>query len=254
MKRLSAAAVFALAALLTFSFAAPTVRAEENIMKPAAAKPAAVIHFSNLSGLDIKEILPPPPAPGSLAAQAELTTVLQAQAWRTPEQVAWAKLVASGGMFAVFAADNLLGPQFTKENYPALVTLFDHFLEDQRNLPIPYKKLYPRLRPYLADARVQPVVEKLETGSYPSGHSMLAYVWAAVLSEIYPERRAQFFERAERASWGRVLGGMHFPSDLEGGRRLAAAIMAEQMKNAAFRAELEQCRAEAAALLLKKAA
>ena len=48
---------------------------------------------------------------------------------------------------------------------------------------------------------------------------------------------------------------MHFPSDLEGGRLLAAAIVAEELKNAAFRAVLEKCRAEAVALgILKKAA
>ena len=38
-----------------------------------------------------EKILPLPPAPGAVAALADLESVLQAQVWRTAEQVARAK-------------------------------------------------------------------------------------------------------------------------------------------------------------------
>ena len=34
---------------------------------------------------------------------------------------------------------------------------------------------------------------------------------AAVLSEVFPEKRAQLFERARYFAWGRIIGGVHFP-------------------------------------------
>lgn len=242
------------ALVFSVTLLAPIGRAQDNVMKSAAA-PAAAVHFARLDRLDLAQILPPPPAPGSLAAAADLSAVLQAQAWRTPEQVAWAKLVDKGGYFAVFAFDGLLGPQFSKENCPALAALFDQSLADGRPINDAAKKLYSRMRPFLVDPRVQPVIERPSGNSYPSGHATGAHLWAAVLAEIYPDKRAKLFERADRAAWGRVIAGVHFPTDLEGGRRLAAAIVAEELKSAAFRAALEKCRAEAAALgLLKKAA
>ena len=101
---------------------------------------------------------------------------------------------------------------------------------------------------------MQPCVALPANDSYPSGHAYGAYLRAAVLAEIFPEKRAEIFDRARYVAWGRVIGGVHFPTDLEGGRRLAEAGFAELKKSATFRAALEKCRAEAAGLRLKKAA
>src|SRR5208282_84879 len=51
------------------------------------------VHFLRTDTLDFAKILPAPPEPGSLAAGADLNAVLQVQAWRTPEEVAWAKRI-----------------------------------------------------------------------------------------------------------------------------------------------------------------
>lgn len=232
--------------------AAATNAAEDTTM--LGAGPASVVHFLRPDALDLAALLPAPPAPGSLAAQADLEAVLQAQAWRTPEQVAWAKLVAKAEMFAVFGADQLFGPWFTKENLRVTAELFENILADTRQAAASYKKMYPRPRTFVVDARVQPCIDRPDGGSYPSGHATVAYIWAGVLAEIFPERRAELFERAHRAAWGRVLAGVHFPTDLEGSRRLAEATVAELKKSAAFRAAIGKCRAEAAAVALNKAA
>lgn len=47
--------------------------------------------------------------------------------------------------------------------------------------------------------------------SYPSGHSSFSRVFANVLSDIVPERRAEFFARADEVAQDRVIGGVHFP-------------------------------------------
>lgn len=226
--------------------------AQENTMKPAAA--AAVVHFARTDLIDLAVVLPDPPAPGSLAANADLETVLQVQAARTPEQIAWAQLVDQNDLFAVFGAGGLLGPNFTKESHPLLVALIKEVNDDLRPMVDASKKRYARARPYAVDARVKPCVSIPANASYPSGHSYTGQMRAAVLAEVFPEKRAEILERARYFAWGRVLGGVHFPTDLEGGRRIAEAGMAEVKKSPAFRAAVEKCRAEAAAAAMKKAA
>jgi acid phosphatase (class A) len=92
------------------------------------------------------------------------------------------------------------------------------------------------------------------TNSYPSGHSLRAFVVAAVLGDVFPDRQAELEARAHRVAWGRVIGGVHFPTDDVGGRIAAQAIVAELRKSPAYRAAVEKCRAEAAPFRLKQAA
>lgn len=99
-----------------------------------------------------------------------------------------------------------------------------------------------------------PCVDKPTTDSYPSGHSSRAWLWATILSEIFPERRTELMDRARAVAWGRVIGGVHFPTDLIGGKLMGEEIGAEILKNPKARAAVEKCRAEAQPFLLKKAA
>ena len=116
------------------------------------------------------------------------------------------------------------------------------------------KNLYSRRRPPALEPTVHPCVEVPKSFSYPSGHSMRAFLWAAVLSDIFPDRKEALYAQAHRAAWARVVGGVHFPSDIVGGRILAAAIVSELEKNPEYRKAVEQARAEAAAFQDKKAA
>ena len=45
-------------------------------------------------------------------------------------------------------------------------------------------------------------------------------------------------------AWGRVIGGVHYPTDLAGGRLLGAAIVEELNANPAFEAALDKAKAE----------
>ena len=228
---------------------APVVWAQGDAMKKTAA-PAAT-HFTKFETLDVKGILPNPPAPDSLAGAAEIDALLQAQAWRTPEQAAWAQAVNKNDLFELFGAGNLLGPNFTKEKFPLMVALQKDLLDDTRAVVDAAKDFHKRARPFLADARIQPIIEKPMGYSYPSGHAFGAHMRAAVLAEIFPGKRAELMERAHRIAWGRALAGVHFPSDLEGARRLAEACVAELKKSPEFRAALANCRAEAAMAMAK---
>lgn len=86
----------------------------ENVM---ASKVAGETHFVAVAGFDFRAVLPDPPALGSLAAESDLMAVRQLQTWRTPEQVAWAKLVEKD---QVFNYASVIGPWFTAEGLPRL--------------------------------------------------------------------------------------------------------------------------------------
>lgn len=228
--------------------ARPTL-AQDNMMNAAAVAKGG--HFITTAAFDVTKILPEVPAAGSLAAQTDLDVVLQAQAWRTPEEETWAKFIDKDN---AFNHASVLGAWFTKENLPITAAFLTNVTEDANAVGALTKAHFARLRPSQIDPRVKPLVPVPATAAYPSGHVTRAYTWAAVLAEIFPEKRDELFERAHRAAWGRVLAGVHFPSDTIGGELMAEAIVAELKKSEAFRAAVEQCRAEAAPFLVKKAA
>lgn len=244
---------FPLLALLTIAattvLLVPSRAVQDYAMNAAAVAKGG--HFVKPGEFDVAKVLPAPPAPGSLAAEADLEAVLQAQAWRTPEQEAWAKFIDQDNPFK---HASVLGTWFTKENLPVTAAFINDVTEDVNAVGALTKALHARPRPSQVDARVKPVIAVPTTASYPSGHCTRAYAWAAVLAEIFPDKRAELMARAERAAWGRVLAGVHFPSDTIGGRLMAEAVVAKLKQREAFRAAVEKCRAEAAPFLLKKAA
>lgn len=237
-------------AALLFLLSAPRAGAQGNVMQ--APVPNTPVHFVSVAAFDLPRIVPAPPAPGSLAAQGDLETVLQAQAWRTEEQVAWARLIEKQTAFTVYGP--VLGPGFTAENFPVLVKLLADVGDDIRSISEAAKKVHPRARPYAIDARVQPCVAAPKNDTYPSGHALTAHLSAAILMRLFPAQETALAEQARRACWGRILGGVHFPTDLEAARLLAVAIMAQLEQSPAFRAALARCQAEVAARPQRKAA
>lgn len=227
---------------------APPARAQGTMMN--AASVALGGHFVKPSAFDITKVLPPPPEAGSLAAKTDLDVVLHAQTWRTPAEAEWAKFIDKDN---AFNHASVLGAWFTKENLPVTAKFLSDVTDDANAVGALTKQFYSRQRPSQIDPRVQPLVPVPATAAYPSGHVTRAFTWAMVLAEIFPDRRDALLERAHRAAWGRVLAGVHFPSDLIGGQLMAEAIVAELKKSESFRAAVEQCRTEAAGLALKKA-
>lgn len=224
-------------------------RAAEGAMKASATKAAAkqpyVTHFAKPTSVDCAKVLPAPPAPGTLSGLADLEAVLEAQMWRTPEHVAWAKRVDQND---AFMSGDVLGAWFTRENLPLTAALLKDVDEDRHEITDVAKKLFARARPWVVDPRVQPCVAKPTNDSYPSGHTTSIFTRAGVLAEIFPEKRTELFEFAHRAAWGRVHAGVHFPSDLVGGWLLAEPIVMEIKKSPAFQARLKAVQKEVAAI------
>ncbi len=218
----------------------------------APAHLAAPAYFLAPAALDLPALLPPPPARDSLVQQAELEVLYQLQLARTPAQASQAHLIEAEDFFSFGAA--VLGPWFTATNLPQTAAVLAHLGSDLDLFSRATKTYFNRRRPPFLDARLQPCVELRDTGSYPSGHAIRATAWAAVLSSLFPEHATAFEARAAANRWGRLLAGVHYPSDVEAGRILGAAISREMLKTPALQNKLKEIQAEIAPWLQRKAA
>lgn len=181
----------------------------------------------------------PPPA-GSDGAKADLAIVLWEQRTRTAEDVRRAREGVKLGLAAFAEA---LGPGFDPARHPRTEALLAEVGEEVRKSTGALKARYARPRPFTADARVTPAIELEPSASFPSGHAARGVVFARVLAELAPERREALRERGLSVGYDRVIGGVHWPSDVEASQRLAPAVAERLLADPAWRARLEAARA-----------
>lgn len=195
-------------------------------------------------------VLPPPPADDSPAGLADLSVLLYVQANRTPEQVELAKKMESPSVFAM--GREIFGPWFTRENLPKTAEILRQTSKAADPVLNNAKKNWKRPRPYVRSKEIQPVVGKPnDPGSYPSGHTYGIAIPEFLLAAAFPEHAAEFDEKIHRVMWGRIVGGVHFPSDTEAGRLLAKEVMDKMLKTPAMQEAVATIRAEVGPFLEK---
>jgi acid phosphatase (class A) len=180
------------------------------------------------------------PTPSAEASRKEVQIVVDLQAKRTEQQLA--RCMADIKQ-SVFRFADVVGENFTTEKLPKATVFFHRVYRTESGFNKQGKTKWERPRPPAFDERVKPI-EKLDNAAYPSGHSAFAYLTAIVLADIVPEKRDAIFARAIEFGNCRVLGGMHFPTDVEAGRQMAAMVAVLMYKNPAFQKDLEDARAE----------
>jgi hypothetical protein len=76
-----------------------------------------------------------------------------------------------------------------------------------------------------------PMMNLLNSPSYPSGHTTYGYTGALVLAMLVPERYQQMVARAAEYGNDRIIVGAHYAMDVLGGRTLALYDMAHLLAN-----------------------
>ena len=105
------------------------------------------------------------------------------------------------------------------------------------------KYFYKRKRPFMrfqestATPQFEPDLRR--NYSYPSGHTILGWASALLLTEINPERADTILARGMMYGESRVIVGAHWQSDVDAGRLAAAAAYARMHTSERF---LEQMR------------
>lgn len=211
-----------------------------------AAYAGEVKPFSDSKEIDLLTILPPPPANDSAQTKAEIGEVLTLQVTRTPEMVARAQADAEENVWR-FA--DVLGPDFNKDKLPKLAAFFDRVVETEGAVVDPAKDVFKRPRPHQLSELVKPAVKPSNSGAWPSGHTTVGTLMGIVLSNMVPEKKAEIMARAWEYGNNRIVGGIHYRSDVEMGRISGSVIATTIMKHDDFKAEYEPAKAELRAAL-----
>ncbi len=205
------------------------------------AKEATPAKYLNPAEINLKALLPDPPANGSPETQKEIELILQKQETRTPEEVARIKRELP---LDAFVFEDVLGPWFQEKDLPATAALMKNVKDSDHDIVMSAKAFWARPRPPLQDARVHPPVDLPPSGAYPSGHATLGLLQALVLAQLAPDLKDQLVERGRLIGSDRVIAGVHFPSDVVAGQKLAQFLFDRMSASPAFRADLAKAKVE----------
>jgi acid phosphatase (class A) len=145
---------------------------------------------------------------------------------------------------SVFIFSDVVGEKFIGKNFPIAKNFFTSLYKTESNLNKQGKEKWERMRPAAKNPNLKAVGKFENMGSYPSGHATFGWLTGIVLADMLPEMRHAIMVRAREIGLNRVVGGVHYPSDIEAGRMLAVACAVEIRNNPAFLADFEEARME----------
>jgi acid phosphatase (class A) len=201
---------------------------------------------------DHRRFLPPPPADDSVLGGADMdlyraTRSLEGQPrWQLAARDAD---IAQGDLLRDFACS--VGIDLGTAEAPATRKVLTRASADLFPLVGASKDFYKRPRPYLVENRplcIVPTEDLTRGGSYPSGHSAAGWLYALLLAETVPEHASAILARGRAYGESRVVCGVHYLSDIEGGRTLATALAAVLAASDEFAGDILAARREVAAL------
>jgi acid phosphatase (class A) len=207
---------------------------------------AAPLPYVTTKQVDLTQLLAPPPANDSAQTRYEIDELLRVQARLTP---AMAEAASADQQEDVFRFANVFGAKFKAENLPVATPFFARVAENEGVIVDPAKDSWKRPRPFMLSSEIKPNVKMSKSGAYPSGHTSLGYLLAVVLGNMVPEKRVEIFDRAADYANNRMVGGVHYPSDIQAGRIAGTVIAAEMMKQPEFQRDYAAARAEVRKLL-----
>ncbi|PIP91432.1 MAG: hypothetical protein COW01_03505 [Bdellovibrionales bacterium CG12_big_fil_rev_8_21_14_0_65_38_15] len=173
----------------------------------------------------IRQIVGDYPAPGSAEEAYDYQVLLEYQKTRTEAECEEAAAEKTPTLKSMF------GSLLTKKE---MRRVWPHFIEAYATVGLNSaisKKLFDRPRPFNANPEIVPCIPLATSKAYPSGHTMIARVFARMLSDFYPDRENEFMQRADEVALNRIIGGVHHPSDIVAGKKLGDAIYESLIKD-----------------------
>lgn len=197
--------------------------------------------------LDLTVMVPPPPAKGSALEKADMQAVLDAQAQADDARKAKALADSDETVYVMFT--EVLGPKFSAETTPKAAAMFDRIGASEDDTLDAAKPFFGRVRPWLANPEVKPIAKPTKSGSYPSGHTTRVTINAIMIAAMVPEKSEEIWARAKDYSQSRVIGGMHYPTDIDAGWRTGSAMAAVMLQDQSFLADFAAAKIEVRAAL-----
>ena len=140
------------------------------------------------------------------------------------------------------------GLKMSEEDTPEIYKLLRDAKVTCENISNFPKFYYKRIRPFMRfhEHTLTPQFEPelRRNFSYPSGHTILGWCSALLLSEINPERADTILTRGMMYGESRVIVGAHWQSDVDAGRLAAAAVYARMHTSERFQEQMQLARQE----------
>lgn len=198
---------------------------------------------------DVRALIQPPPAQGSSRMAADEKAREAALLLRgTPRDVLAAADAARSQPKTAADFQCALGARISEEATPRLFELLSRIRIDVRAATYPAKAYFRRPHPFMvhegATCAPEDAAILRNEGAYPSARAAVGWAYAAVLSNLMPQRAALLRDRAEQFAQSRVVCDEEWQSDIDVGPIIASATVARERTKEAFRADLEAARHE----------
>lgn len=206
--------------------------------------------------IDYRQLIGPPPVPGSAQAVAERAGIVAAAAGiGGPRWQQASRQVHPSGPEVEAEIDCAAGVQASLA--PVTSRMIGNAVADLSRAVEAPKKAFHRDRPYVGQADTRTCDPRTlgslggSTGgvlsySYPSGHAAQGRLVADILGAAIPDRAAALAAWGDRLGDNRVICRVHWPSDVVAGRKLGDAMFTALRANPAFRADMAIARGELA--------
>ena len=166
-----------------------------------------------------------------------------------PERSAMAKRDAVYGLDCIcreFA--EAFGLKVSKEATPEIYKLLLDALPTCDNICIDPKNHYMRRRPFMVFHETtlapQDEADLRKNGSFPSGHTILGWSAALLLTEINPDGADAIMSRGYQYGESRVIVGAHWQSDVNAGYLAASIAYAKLHTSERFLKQMAKARKE----------
>ncbi|MDD3798658.1 MAG: phosphatase PAP2 family protein [Novosphingobium sp.] len=238
------------AAVMAEQPAASPAPATEQVLAKAAKFPSGYLDHAALP--DSIALLPAPPADDSTAFARDEEASKRGLALHGTAR--WDLATSDADLFTPKATEALscaAGFEVSPETTPATARLLRRAMIDLGVSTGGAKNKYQRPRPFMENGQptCTPSFENYlrKDGSYPSGHSAIGYGWGLIMAELVPGRATQLVARGRAFGDSRRVCNVHWLSDVEEGRIVATATVAELHSVPAFQDDLKAAQKEIAA-------
>lgn len=197
--------------------------------------------YLKADAIDLVELLASPPPPDSRQTAVELEELLAVQTARTKDEVAHATADQEETLFRFLSG---MGIEVDKDKLPLSAELFRRVGDTEHVVTYAAKHAFGRTRPFMVDERIEPVVRRSKSASYPSSHAAYGTVVGLVVARMLPEKRGQIGARIYDYARSRAIGGVHYRSDLIAGHIAGTLIADALFKTPEFLRDFEPAKAE----------
>ena len=199
---------------------------------------------------DMMVFLPGPPDSTSVAFMNDVARYYWGKEMRKdPERAAQAIRDAVYGLETILTEfEEAFGMKITKEDTPEIYKVLLEGTASCDSICTKPKREYMRRRPFMVfnEPTLTPEDEEAlrKNGSYPSGHTLLGWSSALLMTEINPDRATEILARGYRYGENRLVVGAHWQSDTDAARLAASAAYARLHTSERFLEQMKKAREE----------